>query len=194
MLSFGGQVIINQLPADVNVLTVQQEYIIANRLGQDSKGPNAFFINNSTSSWSGTGTAVPGGTRYNFNFNGGYDKNFLNTYNLRDVTYTDGVTRPSWNAIFTWRASNLSGGPTYTTDANGCRSLDLGPSGRPSITYSGVSALSCADKGTVAAHQYGMRIITVTTDKAVRWPDGTTSNTYTWRMNTTDNMPAQNFC
>lgn len=110
------------------------------------------------------------------------------------MLYSDGVTRQSWDAVFTRRASNLSSGPTYTTDANGCRTLDLGPSGRPSITYSNMTALSCADKGTAAAHQYAMREITVTTDKPVTWPDGTTGTSYTWQQNTTDNIPKLDFC
>lgn len=157
-MTVGAQTYVDNLPAGVTVTSVTYRWWIANRIGQTSTGPGAFWVGNSSSSrsrqnfgampyTSGTGTA--------------WRNTVSNTANLVNQTYPDGVTRQSWDLNCSWTTGTNNTSGTYTTDAQGCRDFTTGPSGRFDVTYSGVVAPSSCPTPSATIPNFNTIVVTL---------------------------------
>lgn len=138
-MTVGAQTYVDNLPAGVTVTSVTYRWWIANRIGQTSEGPGAFWVGNASSNRRGTNY---GTMTYTPGANTAWRDTVSNTSNLADQVYPDGTTRPSWDLNFSWTAGTNNSSGTYTTDADGCRDFTTGPSGRFGVSYSNVVAPS----------------------------------------------------
>ncbi len=127
----------DNLPEGVTIVSVDYKWWIANRIGQTSSGPGAFWVGNSTSNRRGQNlSAMPWTPK-----SPGWKTTVSTTANLRDVVYPDGVSRPSWDLNMHFDGGSGANG-TYTPGPDGCVDGTTGPSGRFAITYSGVTKLA----------------------------------------------------
>lgn len=136
-LDAGAQTYVDNLPAGVTVTRVSYQWWIANRIGQTSAGPGAFWVGNGTSSRNGENYNA---MRYTPGSGTAWRNTVSNTQNLAGTEFPDGVTRDAWDLNFLWTAGTNGSNGTYTNDATGCRDFTTGPSGRFAITYTDVKA------------------------------------------------------
>lgn len=159
LLTLGGQTYVDDLPKGVTVTAITYNFWLENRQGQQSSGPGAFWMGNSTASTSGSCSNGRCSASWSPTSGSGFSSTVTNTANNRATVYPDGVSTPSWDVNMTWSAANDRVG-IYSTSANGCRAFTTGPSSRFSVSYSGVIALNTAD---VSAGKKSIRSFSVVT-------------------------------
>ena len=123
-LDAGAQAYVDNLPAGVTVTNVSYQWWIANRIGQTSAGPGAFWVGNSTSNRSRqTLSAMP----YTPGSGTAWRNTVSNTQNLAGTEFPDGVTRDAWDLNFLWSAGTNGSTPVRTrTTPRGAGTSPLG--------------------------------------------------------------------
>ena len=142
-LGIGGQTYVNNLPAGVTVTDISYQFWIENRQGQTTSGPGAYWMGNTTSNQKGYCASAGCTAPWTPTAGSGFRSTVTNTANLQAKVYPDGVTRQSWDLNMTWSSTIAPG--TYTTSGT-CQDFTTGPYGRFTDTYTGVTAMTTADK------------------------------------------------
>lgn len=152
-LEIGGQTYVYGLPAGVTVTTVTYEFWVMNRIGQQSPGPGAFWMGNTTSDKKGTCTTSGCTAAWTPTAGSGFAPTVTNTANLLNKVYPDGTTRASWDLNMRRDASRDANiADNYTTTSAGCRDFTTGPSSRFPITDTGVVGPTSEPGGAVDSY------------------------------------------
>ncbi|MDO5618760.1 hypothetical protein [Kocuria sp.] len=165
-LSVGAQTYVDNLPAGVTVTQVTYEWWIANRIGQTSSGPGAFWVGNQSSNRRSENLAA---MPYTPGAGTAWRNTVSNTQNLTNQVYPDGVTRQSWDLNFSWTAGTNGSSGTYTTDTDGCRDFTTGPSGRFAVTYSGVVPPRTCPTATAVVPNFAVVVVTLSDGQTLRY-------------------------
>lgn len=99
--------------------------------------------------------------------NTGFSSTVLDTATNSSQVYPDGKQYTSWNARMTWSSTN-DGLNLYTTGTDGCRSFQTGESGKFTVYYDNVPALTQNDVN--AGKESVQSFVTITA--TIRLADG----------------------
>lgn len=161
-MTFGAQIFVEDLPPGVTVTKVTQQYIVQNRIGQQSTD-GAFYLGNAASNWRKAGQCSAAGCSVNWDSyqnqtnklvdgqdtrrgNGkpgtGWQNTVSNTFNMQPHTFPSGQVRPAWDVNLTWEPSATDKG--YMDKGR----WTPGPTGRFPVEWTGMNTVGVCTSAT----------------------------------------------